>query len=68
MSMKVTRVQTWWTVDQADAVIDFMDELRDQLWHTYGDQITQMRLAELERAEQNTQQGHLDLQGGYINF
>ena len=68
MSMKVTRVQTWWTVDQADAVIDFLDELRDQLWHTYGDQITEMRLTELERAKQDTQQGHLDLQGGYINF
>lgn len=68
MSMKVTRVHTWWTADQADAVIGFLDELRDQLCDTYGDQIIEMRLAELEQAEQDTQQGQLDLQGGYINF
>ncbi|MEE9322432.1 MAG: hypothetical protein V3U76_18470 [Granulosicoccus sp.] len=68
MSMKVTRVHTWWTVDQADAVIGFMDELRDQLWHTYGDQITAMRLAEQEQVERDAQQGQLDLKGGYIDF
>ena len=42
MTMKVTRLTTYWTVDEADTVIDFLDGLRDALWETYGEQITTM--------------------------
>jgi hypothetical protein len=68
MSMKVTRIHTWWNADQADAVIGFIDELRDQLCATYGEQIIEMRLAELEQEERDTAQGQLDLLGGEIDF
>lgn len=68
MSMKVTRIHTWWTADQADAVIGFIDELREQLCATYGDQIIEMRLAELKQEERDSAQGQLDLQGGDIEF
>lgn len=68
MSMKVTRVHSWWTAEQADDVLSCLDELRDALWSSYGDQIVAMRLAEQERAENDKQQGQLDLQGGSINF
>lgn len=68
MSMKVTRVHSWWTAEQADEVLSFLDELRDALWSSYGDQIVAMRLAEQEQAENDKQQGQLDLQGGSINF
>jgi hypothetical protein len=42
MTMKVTRLTTYWTIDDAATVIDFLDLLRDALWETYGNQITQM--------------------------
>jgi len=42
MSMKIARLKTYWTVDEADTVIAFLDHLRDLLWETYGDQIIEM--------------------------
>ena len=42
MTMNSTRLTTYWTIDDAATVIDFLDLLRDALWETYGDQITQM--------------------------
>ena len=42
MTMKVTRLTTYWTLDEAATVIDFLDMLRDALWETYGEQITEM--------------------------
>ncbi len=39
MSMQVTRIYTHWTPNDAHAVIEFLDILRDQLWEQYGDQI-----------------------------
>ena len=42
MTMSVTRLTTYWSAAEAYAVIAFLDALRDQLWETYGDQITEM--------------------------
>jgi len=42
MTMNNTRLTTYWSSDDAATVIDFLDLLRDALWETYGDQITQM--------------------------
>ena len=56
MSMKTTRLVTYWNAGEAHDVIEFLDTLRDQLWETYGDQIIAMRLeAEEQRAEQADQ-------------
>ena len=43
MSMKLTRLTTYWTAEEADTVVAFLDELRDMLWETYGDQIIRIR-------------------------
>ena len=43
MSMEVTRVHSWWTAEQADDVLSCLDELRDALWSSYGDQIVGKR-------------------------
>lgn len=48
MSMSVTRLNTYWSAAEAYTVIAFLDALRDQLWETYGDQITEMLQAETE--------------------
>jgi len=42
MTMNVTRLTTYWTIDEAATAIDFLDILRDALWETYGEQITDM--------------------------
>ena len=42
MTMKVTRLTTYWTIDEAATAIDFLDRLRDALWETYGEQIIKM--------------------------
>lgn len=48
-------------------MLTFLDELRDQLWHTNGDQITAYRLAGLEAQNNDQIQGQLDLEEP-INF
>ena len=40
--MKTTRLQTHWTAEDAHAVIEFLDVLRDQLWEIYGDMVVDM--------------------------
>jgi hypothetical protein len=42
MTMNVTRLTTYWTIDEAATAIEFLDILRDALWETYGEQITDM--------------------------
>ena len=39
MSMKITRLYTYWEAAEAHTVIEFLEVLRDQLWGIYGDQI-----------------------------
>ena len=61
MSWKIMQVNTWWSAEEACTVLTFLDELRDQLWYTHGDQITAYRLAELEAQNSDKNQGRLDL-------
>jgi len=42
MSLSITRLPTHWDAGEAYTVIAFLDLLRDQLWETYGDEITAM--------------------------
>ncbi|MCG5526525.1 hypothetical protein LRB11_16605 [Ectothiorhodospira haloalkaliphila] len=42
MSLSFTHLPTHWDADEAYTVIAFLDLLRDQLWETYGEEITAM--------------------------
>jgi len=42
MTMKLTRLTTHWEAGEAYCVIAFLDELRDALMATYGDDIGEM--------------------------
>ena len=42
MTMNVTRLTTYWSIDEAATVIEFLDILRDALWETYGEHINEM--------------------------
>ena len=56
MTMNTTRLITHWSVGEAANAIDFLDSLRDALWHTYGEQITTMhRQAHDQRIRDNHQ-------------
>ena len=42
MSMKITRLHTHWSAEQAHTVIGFLQMLQDQLWEMYGDTVVDM--------------------------
>lgn len=68
MTMKITRLTTYWTADEADTVVAFLDELRDILWECYGEQITDMRRNALTRTERDTSQAELLFDDDDIDF
>jgi hypothetical protein len=56
MSMKIIPVHAHWTAEEAHTVIEFLDVLRDQLWHSYGDSIVEMlRQASANNAQHEDQ-------------
>ncbi|RLA41830.1 MAG: hypothetical protein DRR42_24190 [Gammaproteobacteria bacterium] len=67
MSMNITRLATYWTVDEADTVITLLDDLRDSLWETYGDQIIELRRNAMTGVESNIDQAELPFEDD-INF
>jgi hypothetical protein len=67
MSMNITRLTTYWTADEADMVITLLDDLRDCLWETYGDQIIELRRNTMISVESNSDQAELPF-GDDINF
>jgi len=58
MSMKTTRLRTYWSASEASSVIEFLDLLRDLLWDHYGEQITAMlQEAAVAQANDDDQNG-----------
>jgi hypothetical protein len=56
MSMKITRLHTHWSAEEAHTVIGFLQMLQDQLWEMYGDSVVDMlHEASAEKAWQETQ-------------
>ena len=60
MSMKVTRLYTYWDAPEAHAVIEFLEVLRDQLWGIYGDQIVDLLREASVTQVVNEHQGELE--------
>jgi hypothetical protein len=44
-----------WSPEQAIAVYDFLDELRERLWDRYGEQITERMRFEYEEQQKHAQ-------------
>ncbi len=55
MTMKFTQLTTYWNAGDAHLVISFLDELRDVLWATYGDEIIEMHQAENKNRTQDNE-------------
>jgi len=61
MSWQILKLNTYWTAEEADTVLGLIDELRDQIINTYGDQIIAMRTAELDRSIKATEERQVEL-------
>ena len=59
MSLSFTHLPTHWDAGEAYTVIAFLDLLRDQLWETYGEDITAM-LKDASTPEPNARQTTLN--------
>lgn len=42
MNMKITRLHTHWSAEDAHTVIEFLEVLREQLWEIYGEAVVDM--------------------------
>ena len=40
--MKTLRITTYWTVEEADTIRQFLDDFQSAIWEGYGDDIKQM--------------------------
>jgi hypothetical protein len=58
MTMKITQLRTYWDAGDANIVLAFLDELREVLLATYGDEIIEMHR---NTDEDSTQYGQTEL-------
>lgn len=61
MNCKVLRISTWSSAEEAGAVLSFIDELRDELLATHGEQIRAMHVVRIEAQKSDEKQGQLNL-------
>jgi hypothetical protein len=60
MKRRASVLPTYWTPEQALAVFEILDELRDQLWNLYGPQIQQAMREEQYATTSPTPRGAID--------
>ncbi len=60
MTMRLTQLATHWEPDEALAVIQLLDQLKERLWSTYGEEIVRQEYAELEHHKLDEEQLALD--------
>ena len=49
------RIPDYWSPEQALAVYEFLDDLRERIWDRYGEQITEHMRFEYEEHEKRAQ-------------
>jgi hypothetical protein len=49
------QIPDYWTAEQALAVYDFLDDLRERVWDRYGEQITERMGVEYEEQQRRAQ-------------
>jgi hypothetical protein len=48
-------IPNYWSAEQALAVYEFLDGLREQVWERYGEQITERMRLEYEQQQRSAQ-------------
>lgn len=64
MRVKITQVHTDWSPEHACSMLELLDELRDQLWEIYAEQIIAYRLDEHKNTTVDQQQRNLSFDEG----
>ncbi len=49
------KIPDYWTAEQALAVSEFLNDLRERVWDRYGEQITERMRLEYEEQQQRAQ-------------
>lgn len=40
--MRILKITTYWTPEEADCIYQFLDECKEALWQSYGEEIVKM--------------------------
>ena len=56
--MKILKITTHWTPEEAACIYQFLDEFKDALWQSYGEDIVQMYKAIYDEEQANYQANH----------
>ena len=41
MNIKFIKISVFWTLEEAESVYEFLDELKERIWQAYGQEIEQ---------------------------
>jgi len=58
--MKLSQLKTHWDAGDAHMIISFLDELKEVLWASYGEEIIEMHQSECELDDQENGSGNRD--------
>ena len=58
--MKTLKITTHWTPEEADCIYQFLNEFKDVLWQSYGDDIVQMYKAIHDQQQSDYEETTLD--------
>ena len=62
MSMKLTQLRTYWDADDAHLIISFLDELKEVLWDTYGNEIIEQQQENQNAIDHGDRQWPLEIE------
>lgn len=54
--MKIMKLTTYWSAEEANTVYEFLEVLKDAVWDAYGDKIVAMHRAIHEEAQKTGDQ------------
>ncbi len=49
--MRILKIATHWTPEEADCICQFLDEFKEALWQSYGDDIVKMHQGILDKQQ-----------------
>lgn len=68
MSMKITKLRTYWDAGEAENFIAFLDDLRDAMWDIYYDDIAEMHYLMKQRENELEKQLCFDFDDEWDNI
>ena len=66
--MKLSYLKTHWTPEEAHTILTFLDDVRDVLWRTYGDEIVEHYQQQYSPVQQQNEKAFTDWEDDNIPF